>query len=363
MAREHSFSKRALEKRTLLQRLSGRQPKENAVAEINNRLAAVHRVTEADSSDVAEALERCGASSIETLKSELLGLYREYLGHCLSDRRLDEAEIENLRHLKRILQLSDAAVSEAHVEAASRAYRSAVDGVVADGVLDDDEKDFLEQTRAALELDNSIAAKIYDDAAKHRYFDRLNEVVADDKLAPEEEEELEAIAQSLGVTPDHSEDTQAALNRYRLFWMIENGELPGIEVGINLQKTERCYWTTEVDWFELRRVTTRVGYSGPTVRVKIVKGVYWRAGSFKPHSVAEDVMQHIDSGPLYLTSKRLIFIGAKQNKTIRLSSVLDFQPYSNGLEIQKSTGKSPFLAFDQNVDIVSRLMARALSDL
>ena len=55
-------------------------------------------------------------------------------------------------------------------------------------------------------------------------------------------------------------------------------------------------------------------------------------------------------------------MGTKGNKTIRLNKILDVTPYKNGVDIQKDSGKSPFLEFDQNVDIFSMMLVRLMSE-
>jgi hypothetical protein len=49
---------------------------------------------------------------------------------------------------------------------------------------------------------------------------------------------------------------------------------------------------------------------------------------------------------LYLTNKRLILRGSTRNITVRLSSVLSFDAYGNGIEVQKASGRPPFLEID-----------------
>jgi hypothetical protein len=88
-----------------------------------------------------------------------------------------------------------------------------------------------------------------------------------------------------------------------------------------------------------------------------MKGVYYRVGSINVQKVSEDYWQTIDSGDIYLTNKRIIFMGTKGNKTIPISKILDFKPYKNGVDIQKDSGRSPFFEFDQNVDIFSMMLA------
>ena len=127
-------------------------------------------------------------------------------------------------------------------------------------------------------------------------------------------------------------------------------------------KNELCYFQTEVKFYEYRKVTRRIRYGGPAVRIKIVKGLYWRAADYGVQVISDDVLMLIDSGNLFLTNKRMIFMGAKGNKVTKLNNILDFNPYSNGIEIQKASGKSPFIEFSQDIDIFTLMLDRVIRD-
>lgn len=55
-------------------------------------------------------------------------------------------------------------------------------------------------------------------------------------------------------------------------------------------------------------------------------------------------------------------MGSKGNKTINLNKILNIDPYSNGIEIQKETGKNPFLEFKNNVDVFSMIISRLINE-
>ena len=55
-------------------------------------------------------------------------------------------------------------------------------------------------------------------------------------------------------------------------------------------------------------------------------------------------------------------MGEKGNKTIRINTILDITPYSNGVDIQKDAGKSPFLDFKDNIDVFSMILVRLMAE-
>jgi hypothetical protein len=63
-----------------------------------------------------------------------------------------------------------------------------------------------------------------------------------------------------------------------------------------------------------------------------------------------------------LTNRRIIFTGEKSNKTLSLKQILDFEVYTNGVEIKKSTGKNPFLSFEDDTEIFSMILGKLLDE-
>jgi hypothetical protein len=353
---------RSLKDQTFLQRVMGQRPKENAFVEINN-LFAQRPVRSVSISDIEKIAESYNVNVFKKFQVSLAGLYRDYLVQCLSDKVLTNEEIKDLLHLKHALGLNDKIITKIHGEVTESIYSKSVDEAIADGRLDPDEKAFLDKLQEELKLPQEIAQRIYSTKAKE-YLDRyFKSAVSDERLSPQEDEEIAAIAKSLGVQISYDEKTKSALDKYRLYWLIENDEIPELPVDINLQRKEKCYFSTEAGWHEYRRVTRRIRYGGPTARLRIAKGIYWRMGDLGVQAVSDDVLTPIGNGDLFLTNKRLIFMGSRKNTTIPLSKILGFTPYKNGVAIQKSSGKSPFLEFQQGIDIFSMMLGRAMKDL
>ncbi len=289
----------------------------------------------------------------------LAAIYRDHLTHCLEDKVLSEDETENLAHLKLILGLNDQDVERIHQEVVQSIYQESVEAAVADGRLDPGEQEFLNKLQYDLRLSNDIAQRIYAQEAKE-YLNRYYHYATDDeRLSPDEEQELNAIARSLGVDIDVDELTQSALNKYRLYWVIENGRLPVLDVDVELGRGEYCYLEVEVDWYEHRHKTLseRIG------SVRFFRSDYQRSVTLDAKPVAEEDWQHIDSGTVYLTNERLLLMGTKSQAEIELTRILDFKMYRNGIEVICRSGSSPFLAFETGVDIFLVLLGRAIRDL
>lgn len=78
---------------------------------------------------------------------------------------------------------------------------------------------------------------------------------------------------------------------------------------INLLKSEQLVWGfPKVDYLEDR---TRREYIGASrgVSVRVMKGVYYRVGAFKGHSIDRTERIHVDTGWCFVTNKNLCFAG------------------------------------------------------
>jgi NAD-dependent DNA ligase len=81
------------------------------------------------------------------------------------------------------------------------------------------------------------------------------------------------------------------------------------------------------------------------------------------YALTEEQLLQIDSGSLYITNKRIIFVGSKKNANIQLSKVLSVTPYSDGVGIEKDSGKSPILRVSTNSDLLAMTLGRVINDL
>ena len=118
--------------------------------------------------------------------------------------------------------------------------------------------------------------------------------------------------------------------------------------GINILSDEYIheYASKGVDWYEEKSMTTSVIYGGYRFNSG-GKGLNYTLGSLNVMSENKSYFSLVDRGSLYVTNKRLIFIGREkgQNRTITLDNILEFSLFRDGILIGKSNGKKPFIEF------------------
>ncbi|MGB4267820.1 MAG: hypothetical protein WBK20_01430 [Spirochaetota bacterium] len=351
-----------LPKPSFFYRIFGVLPKKYALLELQHYLneQGIHN---AKVEDIIAIEDRYKIRFLKSFKKEIFKIYKANLEKYLSDRKLDNDEIENLNKLKSIFKLNDNDVKKITDEVSMKIYQEEVAKALQDGKLDSKEKMFLEKIKKELQLPDDIANNIYRESATVIINNFIKNAISDERLSPDEEKTLNEIAKNLNVNIEFDDKTKVLLEKYKLFWRIENGDMPIVDVSISLPKNEYCHFITDAEWWEQRKVTKGYNYSGPSLRIKIAKGLYWRVGSIAVKSIQQDEYVLIDVGKLFLTNKRLIFIGAKGSKSIKLNNILDFTPYKNGIDIQKDKGRNPFISFNDNVDIFVMILGKLISNI
>lgn len=215
---------------------------------------------------------------------------------------------------------------------------------------------------SALGIDESAVADLVKQEIQPLLNGALEAALADRRFSPAEEQSIERLASALGVAYTLEPSAREAARAYRLMWEIENGNLPEIAVPISLQRKEVCHYSCACSWRELRSRTVRVNYHGPTARIRIMKGVYWRAGSISPQRVTETNLVEVAQGTLYVTNKRVILDGAAGNKSVTWRSVFGQEVFSDAIKLDKSSGRDPYLFIASGeIEMASTIIAGALA--
>lgn len=112
--------------------------------------------------------------------------------------------------------------------------------------------------------------------------------------------------------------------------MSFSGPLP-----VNLQKGESPIWAFPgTEYLEDRERREFVGHS-QGVSVRVMKGVYYRVGSFKGRPVTHQERISLGTGTLYVTTKNLYFTGSQKSVRIPFGKIVSFEQFSNGIGIMR----------------------------
>lgn len=108
---------------------------------------------------------------------------------------------------------------------------------------------------------------------------------------------------------------------------------------IFLEKDEHLFLNEDVDMKETRSVRRSSGSFGG---VRIMKGV--TVGQYSGRSSSSLEWATLDNGSLYLTSKKLLFMGRKENRSIPLKKIVAVETFLDAVEITVD-GRSKAIQF------------------
>lgn len=344
----NGFSLRPLKAPGFLSRLLGIRIKENAFIEIENLLATreIASLIPADIEGILASYKvRPGRA-----RKRLVPTFKTVLEHFASDSSISDEEADNLRRLRDLFGLVDADVRAVEAQVQGKAYSMALDTALADGHLSRDEHGKLARLIRGLRLDEELAKQIYANAAEAVVQSVVGRVIEDRRLSSEEDAQIKAVCENLGVSLSVTDATPSDLERYRTYWRADQGDFPEILVPFKLQRGEKCFHLVNASQHEIRSVTVRTNYSGPSYSFRIAKGLSYRVGSIKREPVKKDVLHKLEEGTLYFTTKRVFLDGARKNTSIALNKIANFETFSDGVRIEKETGKDQFFLFDGTID-------------
>ncbi|WP_457640458.1 hypothetical protein [Persephonella sp.] len=241
----------------------------------------------------------------------------------------------------------------------NKLYKYLIDNFIRDGELSEEEKYILMVVKNILKIDDSTAKKLYSKLVTEFISNELKRVFEDNMVTPEEKEYIKRLTKGLNVELD--EKTRKRIEDLYSVYLIMNQPLNPIPCPINLQKNEECYF--EIPRAELQKwKKERVSYGGVGLSFRVAKGVRFYTGTGRITS-SQDVLKTEDTGSIYITNKRFIFVGQKKTTSIKLDKILDFNIYEDDgmIEIKKETG--PALIFRPLTDVNFFYLSAVLNKL
>lgn len=327
---ETPLAVRELQRASFLQRCLGQPLVENAYIEIENLLAS-RRWTDIDSEEIFRLLRKHGAVRFDRDRAKRL--FEKALQTCVTDDVITDEEAVGLTRLQDLLGLRDEDVREIERHVTHPRYRMALADVFRDGVVTDAESEGLASLRKALRINERAAREMWHGDAKPVFEQARAAAANNERLSSGELQLLDSLAKNfrIAISPDLA--TQEQLARYRAYWLMENGTYPEVAVPLALQRKEACHFSCASTRHEMKSETATKNYDGRTARIRIMKGVYYRFGSFQAQRVRRGDLRQIDSGTLYVTNRRIIFDGMRRKFVISFAKVIAFTPYSDAIGI------------------------------
>ncbi len=290
----------------------------------------------------------------------LIDLYRTALQDFAREGELSAAERADLKQLRCVLGLDDTEATEAEIDVLREVFRSRLQTALHDSHLSDNEKEQLERTTVSFGLSEAVRQETYKDEVMKVVQAAFDAAVKDGRLTEAEDQQLAAMAANFGVKLTHDDATLRRLERFRLLGSIEAGNIPEIHPNVLLQRGEKCYAQLPCRLHEKRSVTRAIGYSGPVGRIRIMKGLSWRYGYINVNRITSEELRQIDTGTLYITSKRLLFNGQAKNFNVQHKKIIQFTAYKDGFQIEKESGRDQYFLGEGDMELLGAILESVL---
>lgn len=350
---------RPARKRSWLDRLL-RRPRPDLASQALQNLLARRGPGNVSGTEISNLLLRYGVAG-PNARTLLVEMWQRVLSEFLADNSLSDKEIAYLDALRGALTLTQSEAEDGERKVIHPRYAMAVGQAMADRYVSVKEREQLAKLAAQLRLPAEVERDIYQRVAKRALASLVRESVADRRLSPEERDELAHLSRHLGVPVVLDEATEPMLDRFALFWTIENGHCPTVTVPITLEKREVCYFCAPAAWH--RPLTWRLeGEFGDGIgSVRVARGVYYRCGTATEECLTDTRIKEMDRGKLYITNRRVLFEGARGMVRRGLRSIDAFQVYRDGLILEKANGRGFYLTIDGDVELAAVILGTALS--
>ena len=246
-------------------------------------------------------------------------------------------------------------------EKAKMAFWQDIKTYLADGMLTDEEKADLEKQASALGLTEKEVHDIYKRAGSLSW----DQITSDHKITEEEKATFEDLLKYFGVKPEETSFDQKNFNKLYTLGLIENGVLPTVHSDLNLilKKDEIVHWACPAVVRQHKTVTQRVSYSGLHSSVRIMKGLSYRAGSYRIQTQSKDVVAVVDSGAFYITNQRCGFQGNRKNFSVPINKIAYINLLPEGLLIAKEGRETPFLIGLEDYEVPAAELSYLLNHL
>ncbi len=213
-------------------------------------------------------------------------------------------------------------------------YRARLLEAVADGVITQEEFAELESLRERHEVGRAEARM----AALAAYRRALGDALADAELSPEEDHSLQRLQEQLGLSHADLGDDLTQLCRARLLARITAGELPHADLpGIQLVAGEQGHWFVRATFAERVALGGRGGRALRTVAFAVDDGPFTALGERDALRPSAEILPS-DMGVLAVTSRRVVFQGARRTISIPHARLIAVALYADGVRLEEASG-------------------------
>lgn len=352
------FRPRPLKRRSFWGWLFNRCIPENAVIALTNAIVDAGHPSAVSERTIKKIHSQYHFNIYTKFSIEIAPAYLAFVRRVFSElanTELTQEDVDDIAALHKIFQIPAESVARLNLKAGSLVYRDALKVALADSRLSTREKSDLEHLGRQLDLDEDTIQTLYNNALFSLIQEKIDNALEDGELSPEEEADIDEVCERFGINLSYKPNAELAIRRAKRLWQLRHAPLSPIHVDIQLKRGENCFALFDALWLEVRR-SAAVPWHPQYISIGDKSEMAW---SYAP--IVEDCLTEIDAGQLFLTNKRLIFVGKGTTTTIPLSKILRIEQFREGIKVHKETGRSPYLV-SSRAQVLGAVSARLLAE-
>ena len=334
------FKRRPLKRRSFWGWLFNRRIAENAIISLTNAIIEAGRPSAVSAETISGIHSQYHFDIYAKFPLEIAPVYMAFIRHVFSKQantELTQNDVDDITALQNIFQIPEEVVTRLNLKVGSIIYRDALKAALADSHLSTQEKKNLEHLGHQLDLDEGTMHDLYNTALIDLIQEKIENALEDGEFSPDEEADIEDTCERFDIDLSYKTNTALAIRRAKELWKLKHAPLSPISVDIQLKRGENCFASFDTSWLEVRRTAAMPWHP----RYMLLSDNSEIALSYAP--IVEDCLTEIDNGQLFLTNKRLIFVGKGTTTTIPFSKILRIEQFREGIKVHKETGRSPYL--------------------
>jgi hypothetical protein len=234
-------------------------------------------------------------------------------------------------------------------------YQHHLEDALVDGVLTEGEADEL----AGLRQDHALSEAEVRMVALTIYRRALHNAMADSRITTEEEATLRRLQKLLGLGDADLRDDRRQMQRVHLLAKIERGELPRVDPPVVLDSGEICHWVVQA------RLAQKLTIPGParppfaSLQFQVNDGAPFHVdGERSPLRDNEEILP-LDMGMLLVTSRRILFRGARRGATLPHVKLEGIELFEDGLRLEAAANEPSLLFLLDDAELSAAILLSA----
>ncbi len=353
------FKKQELEEQGFMGRLFGSKPQQNAFAEINNILTDAKSAQELTQDAAGAIFKKWGCKFSDANMDQRSAIYRKVADNAFTYAMgKDDALLADRAHMAAILQMPDNLCRLADNGAKKSAYFARCHNIVTG------------EEKLDINAINELFGYDYEDGFDFRkqvfndYFNGEFDRIAEAKrFTPEDEQRLRDMCARLDIPYEFKANIDNALTKYRYLWNAENAPLGNVKVDFPLEDGEKCHAAGQAYLCEVKTVAKEDNYYQLTRKLRIDETISFKGEHIEHPQIMEETAVITDSGYLFLTNLRVIYLSKKMAKQIRLDNLKTADLSTNIIYVHANEGESlSFKMQDDAAEVMFAILRRILAE-